>query len=420
MAYLRQRNQNSRTPQGGVVNNQLSSTESTEIQGTGTNKSTSPNESGNYVDMNKYLENNEKQIQDFANKSVSGVINKTGEVQGAINKAESDFQKSVDNAKFKEDQNWIDNVFQNSTQFVKDQSNVDRFHTIRDSKWNGAKTLSDVYDPYGTRKDIDYVEDRARAFQTRDGREAYLREANKGTRYSPNLSRLDSALLQGSDKARGTFVDTGKDIENKNLLGTLMNKETEADNLYKTTKDFNKAFSDKVKSNFNPTFENHKTELQGYANEVNKNAKGRDDLATAYNMQSQPVWVPDYNYSDANGETGIWVNMPNAVNPFELGDPLGDQQFKDRLNERLGVDNKAYDILRNRDQANMNTVANEDDLAKLEALNLLGGDEFKQDYLSRDAYRNQSLRNFGDKTDPTLWNKIMEIDQNRRYSPNSY
>lgn len=420
MAYLRQRNANSRSNSPGV-NNQLSSTENTEIQGTGGNNTPgSPTSTGNFVDMNKYLENNEKQIQDFASKSVSGVMDKANTVESSINKADQDFKTSIDKDTFKEDKNWIDNVFQNSAQFVKDQNNVDRFHTIRDNKWNGVKSLNEVIDPYTTRKDIDYLGDRADAFQTRDGREAYLKEQNQGIRYSPNLSKLDSALLQGSDKARNTFVNTGKDIQNKDLLNSLTTKEVNADNLYRTTRDNNKAISTDARSRFNPTFTDHKTQLQGYANEVNKNSRSRDDEATGYNLQANSVFLPNINYSDANGSEGIWVDIPNIENPNNLADPMADQEFKNRLNERLGVDNKAYEILRNRDQANMNTVSTEDDLAKLEALNLLGGDEFKQDYLSRDAYRNQALRNLGDKTNPNLWSSIMDIDRNRRYSPNNY
>lgn len=420
MAYLRQRNANSRSNSPGV-NNQLSSTENTEIQGTGGNNTPgSPTSSGNFVDMNKYLENNEKQIQDFANKSVSGVMDKANTVESSINKADQDFKTSIDKDTFKEDKNWIDNVFQNSAQFVKDQNNVDRFHTIRDNKWNGVKSLNEVIDPYTTRKDIDYVGDRANAFQTRDGREAYLKEQNQGIRYSPNLSKLDSALLQGSDKARNTFVNTGKDIQNKDLLNSLTSKEVNADNLYRTTRDSNKEISTDARSRFNPTYTNHKNELTGYANEVNKNSMLRDDISTGLNSGNRQIWVPNVNYSDANGSEGMWVETPNIDNPNNLADPMGDQEFKNKLNERLGVDNKAYEILRNRDSANMNTVSTQDDLAKMEALNLLGGDEFKQTYLDKDAYRNQALRNFGDKTNSNLWNQIMSIDQNRRYSPNNY
>ncbi|TGN09985.1 hypothetical protein [Leptospira bandrabouensis] len=421
MAYLRAKSKSGQPGELGQPNTSLSNTENSTIQGTSSQTGTpSPNKTSNFVDMNTYLKNNEKQINEFADKSTSGIVNKANTIESNISDADSRFKQSVAKDTFTEDKSWLDNIFNDPSKFTKEKPNVDRFHTIRDDKWSGDTSLEDQLSGYETRKDIDYVDDRAEAFQSREGREGILKEQNKGTRYSPNLSKLDGALLQSSDTARNTFIDRGKNIQNKDLLGNLIGKEVDANNLYRDTKKKNTEFSTEAKSRFNPTYTDHKNQLTGYANEVNKNAKNRDDWATGMNMQSQPVWVPDYNYSDANGSTGTWVNMPNAVNPFELGDPMGDQEFKNKLNSQLGVDNKAYDIMRNRDSANINTVSTQEDLAKLQALNELGGEEFAQDYLDPNAYRNRSLRNFGDKTNPNLWDQIMAIDTNRRYSPSNY
>ncbi len=424
MAFIQKKlandpNQSQYQAQGINQDFNLSNNDSGSIQVGGENKSSTPNSSGSYTDLNSYLKANENQINDYADKVTGKLNEKVNTFNTGLINADNQFKKSVDENTFKQDKSWIDNVFNDPTKFVKNKQEVGQFTNIRDNVYKGNKSLSELLNPLNARNDINNIEDRARLFGQSEGREAILREDNQGTLYNPGLSNLDKALLQGSDSARNKFVNTSKQIADSNLTNQLTTKEQEADKLYKTTIKNNTALSNDAKSRFNPAFQKEKDTLQGYADNVNKTGKGFEDINKANYEKSKQVWVNSGTAS--NGQpTGYYVNVGNIRNPYDLDDSLNDQTFNNRIQSEMNLSNRDYGILRARESANMNTISTLDDLAKMNALNELGGSEFAQNYLDPNAYRSQALRNYGDGSNSNLLNQILALDTRRRYNPNHY
>lgn len=416
MAFLKKPSLTDQDKTNSSGTSSLVNTESSSIQAVGSGNGTpsSGKTSGNYTDLNTYLKANEGSINDFADKITGDLNSKAQSFENKLSDANNRFNTSVDQNTFKQDKSWVDNVFKDPTAFTKNKDEVNQFHRIRDNKYDGFKSLSDVLNPLDARKDINYLDDRASLFGNSTGREQILRENQKGGLYNPGLSKLDNALIQGSDSARNKFVNTGSTILGNNYTGQLSKSELDADNLYKTTAQANKNLSDDTRSRFNPAFQKEKDTLQGYANKVNKNSNIENDMYNANYMKSNRIWAPTGG-NDVNGNpNGYYVDIPNTQNPYNMDDSIGDSNFLNKIHNDLGVSGRDFGILRNRESANMNTVSNADDLAKMEALNELGGSEFEQKYLDPNAYRSASLRAFGDGTNPNLRSQLMELDQRRR------
>lgn len=165
--------------------------------------SSGPSTQRQFVDINAYLDKNQEQTGQLADK-VAGNINEAGtKLRGDISNAETDFNKRADEGSTSFDENFFKKAMDNPADFVKNSDDVNRFTRMRSLNYGGPHDITDVAAdlPGRVKSETDrYKQD----VDTSAGRKQFLQGLYPSS--TPGMLTLDEALLGGNQEARAKLT----------------------------------------------------------------------------------------------------------------------------------------------------------------------------------------------------------------------
>lgn len=190
-------------------------------QSTAQNSAPGSGKGTGFVDLRRYIEQNQQKTGDLANKVGSSVENKANESQSLINTQKSVFDTEAQN-KNKMDEGWVKTALKDPTKTVNNQDEFNRFTNLRTGTFQGPKSLSETTGWNDLQSSILAAKNYGELTKTPEGLEtimsSYSVDPTKGK------SLLNNALLQQSpesisrlEQARTRTGDLDAYLKNANL-----------------------------------------------------------------------------------------------------------------------------------------------------------------------------------------------------------
>ena len=269
MAYFQKNNNEDKQNQdvsSGNVGGNTYSTSSSEVSSTvesnNENNKKSDTGSGNFVNLNKYLDANQGQMGSYANSCVEEDLNKGKDYQGNIKNAQNKYLSSIksDTAyNYKDSDNkLLDNYLRNSAS-VKDPDKQRAMNILKG--YQGVSNWSNTGDQF----DYNNLKKDSENFNTLSGNitdQDYLKTKMNNDLSSGGKS-LDSFLLESSDNSKNVLNNASNkfselasllDSTSKNLdqeRTNVVNKATQNQKAYdKLRQDKTKALENQLKNNY--------------------------------------------------------------------------------------------------------------------------------------------------------------------------
>lgn len=310
--------------------------------GGGSPKGTS---SGQFTNLQSYLDANAD--QGFGGKVAGNIQSEVDQANKAQQGAGTQFQQQVDQNTIKYDPNLVNQAATDSTNFVQDPNNVAQFAKQRDATYQGPKSLSDDSSVYNnTNQAVQQAYNDANLYNTAGGQHALLTQKYGAPGYSQGQQGLDSLLISNdpnSQKALQGVQQNANQSQNgfQNLQNQLSNYAQQGAATTANT-------SNQAKGTINGA-------ANTLQNTLNQAVLSGQQFVNNYNPQVQSA-LKSGDFTQLQGA------MPNGL---QQGQKVSDWGLN------LGNYYTPSEASTNPQSINANTVANSQQVAQMNALNLL-------------------------------------------------
>lgn len=194
-----------------------------------TTQAGTPTKSGSWTNLSQYLDKNQSNATQTANRIgqatqqvASGAQAKLGEAATAGQQAQNQLQEIAGNQEF------IQSAFEDPTQFVQNQSNLERFRGLRDTMNADPADTINQFNTTATQAatEAGRAAQRLKQLQTQGGLTNELRSIRQTPRYSAGSQALDRFLLTGTEPGKQAIqsaVQQGEQIAGDTRLQDLAN-----------------------------------------------------------------------------------------------------------------------------------------------------------------------------------------------------
>lgn len=333
-----------------------------------------------------YVKANKPQTEKLAGTLSNQVTDLGNQARTSLDSAQTRFNKAVDDNTVNLDENVFNQAKNDTTNFVKDQANVDSFAKMRDATYAGPTdvTTQPYYDLVS--QGFKRAQDASNNLKTEAGQRSLVSDLQKQQRGRANQGALElnTALLRGDQGARDQFQ--GAMAANQDLEGLYSGASQQANDKAAAAKATTEATRNKVQSDFlgaGGVVDSFKTQLENQA----KSAQG----VTAQTKATQDSFIQGLQ-TNPLGTYSTLVNNPELRNQLginesqlqRLGTSIKNAFFWRNDPATQGVINRTYgDTLAGAggllnqvsglNTANASNVATEEDVARDAALAKLMG-----------------------------------------------
>lgn len=161
-----------------------------------------------WTDINAYLNANQEQAVNTAEKVAGRLGEQATTVRGDIDTAGTAFKKRVDESTINEDQDAVSRASADPLAYSKNAEDVAKFKKMRDAQYGGPTSFQDADEYTGLLQKIDEANQKARGVDTESGREALL--ASIMTNPTKGMTALDNLLIGQNPTARAKLTDAAK------------------------------------------------------------------------------------------------------------------------------------------------------------------------------------------------------------------
>lgn len=161
-----------------------------------------------WTDINAYLNANQEQAVDTANKVAGRLGEQATDVRGAIDTAKTGFKQKVDESTINEDNDVVSRASADPLAFSSNADDVAKFKKMRDAQYGGPTSFQDADDYTTLLQKIDEANQKAKGVDTEAGREALL--AGIMTNPTKGMTSLDNLLIGQNPNARQKLTDAAK------------------------------------------------------------------------------------------------------------------------------------------------------------------------------------------------------------------
>lgn len=198
-----------------------------------TTQAGAPTKSGSWTNLSQYLDKNQSNATQTANRIgqatqqvASGAQAKLGEAETAGQEAQNQLQEIAGNQQF------IQSAFEDPTQFVQNQTNLERFRGLRDTMNANPAQAINQFNTTATQAatEAGQAAQRLKQLQTQGGITNELRQVRQTPRYSAGSQALDRFLLTGTEPGQQVIqsaVQQGEQIAGDTRLQDLANQMNE-------------------------------------------------------------------------------------------------------------------------------------------------------------------------------------------------
>lgn len=353
-----------------------------------------PTESGSFTNLSAYLDANKG--SDFGGRFAGDVGKSVDQAGEAITQAETGFKAQVDQNRKTRDTALEEQIKQNPLAVAQDQQAKAKAIGLRDARYTGPKNLIDsteLYDP--ARTQITKAQETTGLAQTDEGRRTLLGRfygGDQAPQYNAGQKNLDNLLVTGDQGAVSALNDRAAQAQAKEQrfsdLGAYLNqyaKGAEADTAAAQAGLTGALAESKASSlkNLDDRVAQRQKEAEAAAAKFARSGASSQAIRDLTEEQRALYGLPDYrafnsvayNPGEYGDDRPIWTEGGKEVafsgaNPLLSAASLGDQR-----DSFFGVDplSDSYRTLVAKDMLNRNTVANQDDVARFQALSELAG-----------------------------------------------
>lgn len=390
--------------------------------------------SGRFTNIQNYLNANKQQSGTLASGITDKIDSSITESKSAIENKSSDFSNQVNANKIDLNTDVINQVKANPVNV-----NVDDFTKMRDASYSGPTELDVSNEEYSLNDNLDRID----LTKSEAGRNALLVDTYQRPNYSTGQQNLDQLLLQNNDSSKGVFNDLQSRWSGINdwLSGVKTDAVNQVTNAVNTTNATKQAANEAVnqelsdfQTNLNTKLENVKTDQQNLYNSYSEDIQ--DNIVNQQTLEALGL---------NNGDRLYDLNLSDYLNTFNPGQAdlhtvASDEEFAqyNALAKLAGIEptmlfdqqrvntyNPSYfnvdALLSDRASAEQAYNANAQVQADLmnsgiEAWNNIRGSKVPISGSVTDLESAKAIRDYIQSVDPTIW----DVVANEQNAPESY
>ncbi len=305
-----------------------------------------PTSSGNFTNINRYIENNQDQSQALGNKVASGIETKTQGATTALNGAEQEFNTQLSGANPLMGENDISGLASDPRKladYVKDQSNVDKFKSTAAGGYGGPNSFSDIGNYADLIKNVSGAAQAPEKLKTSGGRQDVIKDAyNDPSRAKAGMLGLDDALLKQTPGAMAPVQEKADAAGNLNTR--LADIQNNANTAIASTKQNVNDRSKQIQDSFlgqEGVYNKFKSGIDGRVGDISTRATGGMNSARNYLDQGwlkQNGIIEDFRRpTPSNFNKDYVMPMEQRINREKAG------AIPPEVLRQLGIDRNQYE-----------------------------------------------------------------------------